>query len=91
MDGCRLDYCARRLDYCHCRIRPLGRASDFLTASRVSSQTGPRSERLMQRELESDSSKGTDRSLSSCNLPLRQYEKSNGKAQKSSRGTGVRD
>jgi hypothetical protein len=45
----------------------------------------------MQRELESDSSKGTDRSLSSCNLPLRQYEKSNGKAQKSSRGTGVRD
>ena len=21
MDGCRFDYCARRLDYCHCRIR----------------------------------------------------------------------
>jgi hypothetical protein len=24
MDGCRLDHCARRLDYCHRRIRPLG-------------------------------------------------------------------
>lgn len=34
MDGCRFDYCARRLDYCHCRIRPLGRASDFLTLPR---------------------------------------------------------
>jgi hypothetical protein len=27
MDGCRLDYCARRLDYYHCLIRPLGRAT----------------------------------------------------------------
>ena len=30
MDSCRLDCCARRLDYCHCRIRPLGRASELL-------------------------------------------------------------
>jgi len=32
MDGWRLDYCARRLNYCHCRIRPLGRASELLDA-----------------------------------------------------------
>ena len=34
--GCRLYYCARRLDYYHCRIRPLGRASDFFTLPRGS-------------------------------------------------------
>ena len=36
MDGCRLYCCARRLDYYHCRIRPLGRASDLLTRPSVS-------------------------------------------------------
>jgi hypothetical protein len=35
MDGCRLDYCARRLDYCH-YIRPLECARDFLTFPRDS-------------------------------------------------------
>ena len=45
MDGCRLDYCARRLDCCHCRIRPLGRASDFLTLPRVFLTALPMQER----------------------------------------------
>jgi hypothetical protein len=45
MDGCRLDYCARRLDYYHCRIRPLGRASDFLTLPRVFLTALPMQER----------------------------------------------